>query len=129
MGDELRLEQVLQNLIQNAVKYSPLGGTVTITLGREGDMARFQVQDYGIGIPADELPRLFTRFYRARNAEAFHISGFGVGLYVVREIVRLHGGDIKVESEEGKGTAFTVLLPLTSPPAPSPPDGQGLTLS
>ena len=76
------------------------------------------VEDHGIGIPPDELPRLFTRFYRARNAEAYHISGFGLGLYVVREIVRMHGGEIQVESEEGKGTTFTVHLPVMArPPA------------
>ncbi len=113
-GDEGRLEQVLQNLIQNAVKYSPSGGRVSISLLREENMARIAVSDQGIGIPKAALPELFTRFFRAENAEAKHISGLGIGLYVAREIVRLHGGDITVESEEGKGSTFTVCLPLAA---------------
>ncbi|MGE5140414.1 MAG: ATP-binding protein [Rudaea sp.] len=111
-GDETRLEQVFQNLIQNAIKYSPTGGPVIVRLYREDGNAKVDVSDKGIGIPEDELPKLFTRFHRARNAEAFHISGLGVGLYVVREVVRLHGGNIAVESHEGRGTTFTVALPL-----------------
>ncbi len=75
-------------------------------------MACVTVRDPGIGVPAHALPQLFTRFYRAPNAEANHISGLGVGLYVAREIVRLHGGDITVSSEEGKGAEFTVSLPI-----------------
>ncbi len=114
-GDETRLQQVFQNLLQNAVKYSPTGGPVIIRLYREDGNAKIAVMDKGIGIPEDELPKLFTRFHRARNAEAFHISGLGVGLYVVREVVRLHGGDIAAESHEGRGTTFTVALPLARP--------------
>ncbi len=113
-GEQLRLEQVIHNLIQNAIKYSPLGGDISVVLERKGDRARISVTDHGIGIPAEALPQLFTRFYRAKNADAYHISGFGVGLYVVREIVRLHGGDITVESEEGKGATFHVWLPLAA---------------
>ena len=113
-GDELRVEQVVQNLIQNAIKYSPDGGTITVQLGRDGEWARLRVSDQGIGIPEQALPNLFKRFYRAPNTDEHRISGMGVGLFVVREIVQLHGGEISVESTEGKGTTVTLLLPLMS---------------
>jgi signal transduction histidine kinase len=122
-GDELRLEQALQNLIQNAVKYSPGGGTVEVHVGRrppgsvrgEGQ-ALVAVTDHGIGIPEEAIPRLFTRFYRAPNVDPQHISGLGVGLYVVREIVELHGGAVEVESRVGAGSTFTLALPLLEEP-------------
>jgi signal transduction histidine kinase len=110
-GDELRLEQVLQNIIQNAVKYSPAGGAITVRVEARGDQACVSVTDQGIGIPQASLPLLFQRFYRADNADSQHISGMGVGLYVVKEIVRLHGGDIEVTSAEGEGSTFTICLP------------------
>ncbi len=110
-GDELRLELVLQNLLQNAAKYSPRGGPVRLQLGVEKGMARVEVMDRGIGIPPQALKQLFTRFYRAPNAESRHISGLGLGLYVAQEIVRLHGGEIRVESQEGQGSTFIILLP------------------
>jgi PAS domain S-box-containing protein len=111
-GDELRLEEVLQNLIQNALKYSPHGGPVRVQVERRGDMACVAVHDQGIGIPDTELPNLFSRFYRVQSGITRHISGMGVGLYVVKEIVNLHGGAITVESNEGEGSTFTVCLPL-----------------
>ena len=111
-GDELRLEQVVQNLLQNALKYSPLGGAVTLQVLRQGDMACLTVADQGIGIPEAALSQLFQRFYRADNADAQYISGMGIGLYVVKEIVELHGGTVAVESTEGSGSTFTVCLPL-----------------
>jgi PAS domain S-box-containing protein len=112
LGDELRLEQVVQNLIQNAIKYSPSGGTVTVEVERHGDNASVRLGDQGIGIPAAALPQLFRRFYRAPNADAQHISGMGIGLYVVKEIVELHGGTVEVASHEGQGSTFTIRLPL-----------------
>jgi signal transduction histidine kinase len=111
-GDELRLEQVLQNVIQNAVKYSPSGGPITLRLAAQHDQACVMVTDQGIGIPRKSLPHLFQRFYRADNADSEHISGLGVGLYVVKEIVGLHGGAIDVASTEGQGSTFTIRLPL-----------------
>lgn len=111
-GDELRLEQVLQNLIQNAVKYSPTGGKILIQAACQADQAHIVVSDEGIGIPADALPHLFQRFYRAANANPQHISGMGIGLFVVKEIITLHGGTVDVESIEGQGSTFTVRLPL-----------------
>ncbi len=111
-ADPLRLEQAIQNLVGNAVKYSPLGGPIDIAVHTQGRMACLSVSDRGIGIPADSLPKLFDRFYRAPNAEANSINGLGVGLYVVREIIRLHGGDVTVESQENMGSTFTITLPL-----------------
>jgi PAS domain S-box-containing protein len=112
IGDELRLEQVIQNLVQNAIKYSPNGGLVEVRAARRGAMACVSVTDQGMGIPQAALARLFTRFYRAPNVDPQHISGMGVGLYVVKEIVSLHGGEADVESQEGVGSTFTICLPL-----------------
>jgi signal transduction histidine kinase len=116
VGDELRLEQVMQNLVHNAIKYSPNGGLVTVTLLHQEHRAAIVVQDQGIGIPAAAQSRLFERFYRAGNVDGLPIAGMGIGLYVVQEIVRRHGGEVKVTSREGEGSTFTVLLPLTVPP-------------
>ena len=112
-GDALRLEQVVQNLLQNAIKYTPGGGTITVRVEQHGQMGCIVVSDPGIGIPAEALPRLFQRFYRAANVEQGGIGGLGIGLYVVKEIVTLHSGTITVESAEGAGSTFTVCLPLT----------------
>lgn len=111
-GDELRLAQVFQNLIDNAIKYSPNGGPIAVTLERRGDRAVIEVADCGLGIPADELPSLFQQFYRAGNIDPRKISGMGIGLYVIREIVTQHGGSVDVESHEGQGSTFRVILPL-----------------
>jgi len=111
-GDALRLEQALQNLIGNAVKYMPAGGPVYVRVERRSLNVCVAVADQGIGIPDDALPQLFQRFYRASNADVRHISGMGVGLYVVKEIVGLHGGGVTVESVEGQGSTFTICLPL-----------------
>jgi PAS domain S-box-containing protein len=114
MGDELRLEQVLQNLISNALKYSLNTGAVQIRVEQEHDTARIVVADQGLGIPTADIPRLFERFYRASNADVQHITGMGIGLYIVKEILLLHGGTITVESTEGEGSTFIVDLPRTS---------------
>ncbi|HEU5015422.1 MAG TPA: ATP-binding protein [Roseiflexaceae bacterium] len=120
-GDDLRLEQVLQNLIQNGIKYSPHGGTVAVSISQDATQVQITVTDPGIGIPKEALGKLFTRFYRAPNATEHQIHGMGVGLYVVAEIVRLHGGQISVTSRENQGSTFTVTLPLSEQlPAPSP---------
>jgi signal transduction histidine kinase len=114
LGDALRLEQVVQNLLGNAVKYSAAGSMVRISVFREGSEALITVADQGIGIPQDALSQIFRRFYRATNADARHLSGMGVGLYVVREIVMLHKGRVEVVSREGVGSTFIVRLPLDS---------------
>jgi signal transduction histidine kinase len=122
-GDERRLEQVLANLLDNAVKYSPAGGRIEVSLHVEGGRVRVAVADQGIGIPADELPRLFERFRRARNASSSRFGGFGLGLFIAREIVRLHDGDLRVESEEGKGTRIEFDLPLAPSDSQTPSSG------
>ena len=111
-GDALRLIQVLQNLLQNAIKYSPAGGAVQVGVERYDTVVRIEVSDEGIGIPQADLPQLFQRFYRASNVDERHIGGLGVGLYVVKELILLHGGTIDVVSQEGRGSTFTIRLPL-----------------
>jgi signal transduction histidine kinase len=113
-GDPIRLEQVLNNLISNALKYSRDGDRVAVLVERDGQLARVQVRDTGIGIPAEALPHLFERYYRASNAAAGQIAGMGVGLFVVREIVAMHGGEVEVSSVEGEGSVFTVTLPIAA---------------
>lgn len=112
LGDAVRLEQVLRNLITNAIKYSPQGGLISVTLAPRGSDMCVMVSDRGIGIPQEAIPKLFNRFYRAPNSEEQSIQGFGIGLYVVKEIVTRHGGTIEVQSVEGEGSTFSVCLPL-----------------
>jgi signal transduction histidine kinase len=111
-GDNIRLMQAFQNLLQNAVKYSPEGGPIVVQLASQGGLGVVRVSDKGLGIAAEALPQLFQRFYRAEQGTNGHISGLGVGLYVVREVVSLHGGDVRVESVAGEGSTFIVTLPL-----------------
>jgi signal transduction histidine kinase len=111
-GDAGRLEQVVQNLLQNAVKYSPAGGVVTVRVYRQNDRANLSVSDQGIGIPEVAQANLFQQFYRATNVEAQQIQGMGIGLYVVKEVVNIHDGEITVQSREGEGSTFTISLPL-----------------
>jgi PAS domain S-box-containing protein len=120
-GDELRLEQVIHNLVSNAVKYSPQGGTVFLTLSVQDGLAQLVVRDQGIGIPAAALPQLFQRFFRVDGDNTRHIAGMGIGLYVIKEIVELHGGTVAVESAEGVGSSFIVSLPLATGDAGAPP--------
>lgn len=114
--DLSRLERVLDNLLGNAVKYSPEGGQVTVRVARQGHEAVIVVSDQGLGIPAEDMPRLFERFYRASNVQD-QAQGTGLGLWGARQIVEQHGGSIAVESEVGVGTTVTVRLPLEPPPA------------
>lgn len=109
--DRSRLQRVFDNLLSNATKYSPDGGEVVLTITEAAESAVLQVRDQGLGIPADDLSRLFERFHRGRNVEN-HIRGTGLGLWGVRRIVEEHGGTITVESQQGVGTTVTVLLPL-----------------
>ncbi|MBI2395909.1 MAG: DUF1638 domain-containing protein [Deltaproteobacteria bacterium] len=108
--DGRRLERVVTNLISNAIKYSPEGGPIDVTIAADASRARLAVRDSGIGVPAEDLPGLFEPFFRARNVG--RLSGTGIGLANARTIVEAHGGDIAVESEEGRGTTITVTLPL-----------------
>jgi PAS domain S-box-containing protein len=112
-GDPARLEQVLNNLIGNAIKYSPDGGSVTVTLRPEGEEVFLAVKDQGIGIPPQDRPHLFERFRRASNTKDYRVGGFGLGLYICSEIVRAHGGRLWLaESEtDGSGSTFCLTLP------------------
>lgn len=111
LADAPRLEQVIVNLIDNAIKYTD-EGTVQVTVQREADRALFIVKDTGIGIPEEALPRLFERFYRVDKARSRGTGGTGLGLSIVEKIVSKHGGYIKVESASGKGSTFSVYLPM-----------------
>ena len=112
-GDRDRLKQVLINLISNAIKYTPQGGEVYLSLGKVGDNARLIVRDTGLGIPAEDLPHIFERFYRAEKSRTrSKVGGFGLGLSIAYWIVNRHGGQIEVDSAEGKGTTFCIYLPL-----------------
>lgn len=106
--DPVRLRQVVANLLSNALKFTPDAGRITVETGRSNGWAIVRVSDTGPGIPPDELPRIFDRFFRGRGARA---SGSGIGLTVVSELVRAHGGEVDVSSEPGRGASFTVRLP------------------
>lgn len=110
-GDTLRVEQVIYNLVQNAIKYSPAGSSITVALCADGPDAVLTVRDAGMGIPAADLPHVFDRFYRATNSVSASISGFGIGLSLVKEVVELHGGTVTVQSSVGQGTTVRVALP------------------
>lgn len=117
--DATNLRAVLQNLIENAVKYTPTGGRVTIACGTDdpSGMLSFSVADTGIGIPEEEQSRIFTRFFRASNAQRKEPNGSGLGLFIVKKIVQKYKGDIRFESKEGSGTTFYVTLPTASEPS------------
>ena len=110
-GDPDRLAQALTNLVSNAVKYSPAGGTVTIATRNDGDEVVLSVRDEGIGIAPDDLSRIFDRFERVETGTAGRIPGTGLGLYIVREIVNLHDGRLHVESAPNDGSTFSIALP------------------
>ncbi|MDY3027361.1 MAG: HAMP domain-containing sensor histidine kinase [Candidatus Faecivicinus sp.] len=112
-GDAVKLQQVIYNVIDNAIKYTPRGGSVQASLARSGKRAIIRVTDTGIGIPAADLPHVFDRFYRVDKARSRATGGTGLGLSIVKQIVMLHGGTITATSEEGKGSTFTIDLPLS----------------
>jgi signal transduction histidine kinase len=111
-GDRNKLEQVFRNLVENAIKYSPVGGQITVSLLADSSFATVRISDSGIGIPKNEIPHVFDTFFRGSNVRSHDPGGAGLGLYICHEIVTLHHGDIWVESTEGCGSTFSVRLPL-----------------
>jgi signal transduction histidine kinase len=112
-GDRDRLKQVFINLVANAIQYTPQGGEVFLSLEKIGEQARVICRDTGPGIPAEDLPHIFERFYRAEKSRTRReTTGFGLGLSIANWIVERHGGRIEVNSQEGKGTTFAIWLPL-----------------
>ncbi len=110
-ADPAKLQQVIYNLIDNAIKYTPDGGKIRVSLELIGRDAVLKVSDNGVGIPKSDVPHVFDRFYRVDKARSRETGGTGLGLSIVQQIVRLHGGSIDVESEVGKGTTFIIELP------------------
>jgi two-component system phosphate regulon sensor histidine kinase PhoR len=110
-GDEDRLRQIILNLVGNGINYTAEGGTVTVSLKENVEKVRLIIKDDGIGIPEESLPRIFERFYRVDRARSRHSGGTGLGLAIVKHLIESHHGEIEVESREGEGTTFTVILP------------------
>ena len=120
--DEGQMVQVINNLVINALKFSPPGSTITIFAARQGDRVVTRVADQGRGIPAEELPQLFKPF-RTTSARAYRGErGTGLGLTIAHEIIRGHGGTIRVQSSVGRGTTFEIVLPITPVPGSQPPE-------
>lgn len=125
-ADRVQIGRLITNLVSNAIKYTPSGGCVKVGIRREGGFVQFIVSDTGVGIPAEDLPHIFDRFYRVRKMNTKGVQGLGLGLSFVSWIVEVHGGKIDVVSEEGQGTTFTVSLPAAdaSPIAGEPSAGE-----
>jgi PAS domain S-box-containing protein len=119
-ADSDRLRQVADNLLSNATKYTPHGGTITVTAHGDASQVTWMVADTGIGVPAEERPKLFRRFYRASTALDRHIPGTGLGLVITRTIIERHGGTITLTDHPGPGTIFTIHLPTKPPPIGEP---------
>jgi heavy metal sensor kinase len=119
-GDRTRLQQVVANLIDNAIKYTQEGGTVEVKVQREAGKAILEVSDNGVGIPTTAIPHVFERFYRVDKARSRASGGAGLGLSIVKAICTAHGGEISVRSEEGRGSRFRVELPLVALSDPEP---------
>jgi two-component system, OmpR family, sensor histidine kinase BaeS len=111
-GDPDRLRDIFRNLLENAIKYSPHGGGLEVTVRQSAERTQIDVRDRGIGIAQEHLPYIFDRFYRAEDERTSAVGGSGLGLYIVQALVRAHGGTVDVRSDPGLGTTFTVNLPV-----------------
>ncbi len=120
LGDADKLKQLFINLTENAIKYTPPSGSVRLSLSKKADWAQFEVSDSGIGIPPENLPYIFDRFYRVDKARTRAQGGSGLGLSIAKWIATAHGGTIRVKSNLGEGTTFSVTLPLYEPAPPQP---------
>jgi signal transduction histidine kinase len=112
LANRRNMEEVLSNLVTNAIKYSPGGGRVTVSAAIVGDYLRIQIQDTGMGISAEDQHRVFQRFYRVKDEKTRYINGTGLGLAIVKSILESHQGRIKIDSQEGEGSTFSVFLPI-----------------
>ncbi len=110
-ADEEAVEQILDNLLDNAVKYTPEGGRVRVRWYRDGEQVCLEVADTGIGIPAADLPRIFERFYRVDKARSREMGGTGLGLSIVKHLAQAMHGSVRAASQPGQGTTFTVCFP------------------
>jgi signal transduction histidine kinase len=122
IGDSKLLHQAFSNLLANAIKYSPGGSRIEVAAHPEADHVIVSIDDQGIGIPAADLAQIFERYARGSNVSG--IVGTGIGLYLVKMVVDLHGGRVAVESCEGQGSRFTVRLPLRGAPSAANPAGE-----
>jgi len=121
VGDRRQLVNALDNLLENAVKYSDAGSAVRVSATSSGSLLAIEVEDHGIGIPTRDLERVFERFYRVDRARARDTGGTGLGLSIVRHVAYNHGGEVSVTSQEGRGSTFTLTLPVGPPTrAPAP---------
>jgi signal transduction histidine kinase len=118
--DPQRVKTIVANLISNAIKYSPAGGPIEVDLVNRSGIARVSVTDMGVGIAKDDLPILFTRFGRVSTSQTVHLPGTGLGLYLGRQLARLHGGEITVDSVPERGSTFTLHLPVSEPSHAAP---------
>jgi len=116
--DPMLIRQAIANLVDNAIKYTPAGGTVIIDAHQERGKQYLSVKDTGLGIAPTDQARLFERFYRARRQETLSIKGTGLGLAIVKSIVQQHGGEVAVESRLGEGSTFTIQFPIRQEPPP-----------
>ncbi|MEC2078737.1 ATP-binding protein, partial [Metabacillus fastidiosus] len=114
LGDKHKITQVINNLLSNAMKYSPDGGDIGITVYEEGPVLKVDIRDEGLGIPADAIDKLFTKFYRVDNSDRRQIGGTGLGLVIVKEIMQAHDGEVTLTSELKKGSTFTISFPLVT---------------
>jgi signal transduction histidine kinase len=109
----MKLRQLFLNILDNAIRYTPSGGAVSSTLVRKNGFALVSISDTGMGIPAEDLPYIFDRFYRVDKARSRAEGGLGLGLAIANSVAKLHGGSIEVESQVGKGSTFHITLPLS----------------
>jgi signal transduction histidine kinase len=110
--DKEKIGLAIQNLLENAIKYTPASGNITISLEEKGESVLFKIKDDGVGIPQNQRDRIFTKFFRGSNVARMETDGTGLGLYTTKNIIEAHRGKIWFESEEGKGTTFYFTVPV-----------------